>query len=207
MTEYPGSFARAYALGSTAEAERHYDDWALRYESELSEQGYAAPARCAEALASVAVAPWAPVADLGCGTGLSGEALTEAGFSCIDGFDLSEKMLERAAEKEVYRSLERVDLAAEDFALAPDTYQNAAAVGCLNPAFMPVEVIDRVLSGLLPEGCFVFSLAHRDSVVTAFEGRVHELCDAGGALLRFREDGPHLPGLGIDSRVYVLQRS
>jgi predicted TPR repeat methyltransferase len=42
--------------------------------------------------------------DLGCGTGLSGEAFTDV-VAVLDGIDLSEKMLALAAEKRLYRKL------------------------------------------------------------------------------------------------------
>jgi len=42
--------------------------------------------------------------DLGCGTGLSGEAFTDV-VAVLDGIDLSEKMIALAAEKKLYRKL------------------------------------------------------------------------------------------------------
>ncbi len=41
----------------------------------------------------------APLLDLGCGTGLSGEAFMSAGFSVIDGTDFSETMIAVARNK------------------------------------------------------------------------------------------------------------
>jgi predicted TPR repeat methyltransferase len=49
--------------------------------------------------------------DLGCGTGLAGAAL-RGRCDRLEGWDISARMLEQAAEKRVYDALERVDLAA-----------------------------------------------------------------------------------------------
>ena len=52
----------------------------------------------------------AEVFDMGCGTGLVGQYLTEFGFKNIDGVDASAGMLERAKEKSCYRLLEELFL-------------------------------------------------------------------------------------------------
>lgn len=45
------------------------------------------------------------VADVGCGTGLVGEVLRNAGFCTIDGMDLSPEMVAEAEKLDIYRSL------------------------------------------------------------------------------------------------------
>ena len=46
-----------------------------------------------------------PLADVGCGTGQVGAYLNEAGFSDIDGMDLSQEMVDKASELGVYQTL------------------------------------------------------------------------------------------------------
>jgi hypothetical protein len=58
--------------------------------------GYATPARLAEALAAHVPDRTAPLLDFGCGTGLSGQALRAAGFTTLDGTDITPGMLEKA---------------------------------------------------------------------------------------------------------------
>jgi predicted TPR repeat methyltransferase len=53
--------------------------------------------------------------ELACGTGLVGQALGEKGFRNIYGCDISEKMLEIAETKNIYRSLDQFELGQEDF--------------------------------------------------------------------------------------------
>jgi predicted TPR repeat methyltransferase len=50
------------------------------------------------------------VIDIGCGTGLAGQALTGHGFTIIDGLDYSAEMLKVAAGHGIYRKLIEADL-------------------------------------------------------------------------------------------------
>ena len=200
------SLGSAYSLNSAEEAKAFYDRWAAEYEAELAGNGYVTPLRCVQALAGAASMPWAPLAEFGCGTGLGGAALTEAGFECIDGFDISPGMLERAREKGIYRNLELLDLSQPLDDVARDTYQNAAAIGVLNPKHMPTTVLDEILN-LLPEGgCFVFSLNDHALADGTMETRLLELTEYGVADLVFKEHGDHLPGTGLTGCVYVLKK-
>jgi len=195
------------AYGTTGpEATRAlYQGWAVGYDEEIAENGYVTPARCAAALAAHATAPWAPVMDLGCGTGISGLALRAAGFECIDGYDFSEAMLEKAAAKGVYRRTAIADLS-KPLEIEEGAYQNAAAVGCITPDYMPATVLDEILSKLPQGGCLVFSLNDRSARDGSIVGRMMTLIDSGTAELVFKEHGDHLPGIGLKAWVYVLRK-
>ena len=196
----------AYSLQTPEEAKAFYDRWAEDYEAELARNGYVTPLRCAQALADAASMPWAPLVEFGCGTGLGGAVLKEHGFECIDGFDISPEMLEGARGKGIYRSLDTADLSQPLTDIARDTYQNAAAIGVLNPAHMPSTVVDEIL-GLLPAGgCFVFSLNDHALADGTMETRLLELTEHGVADLVFKEHGAHLPGIDLASSVYVLKK-
>ncbi|HUF57853.1 MAG TPA: methyltransferase domain-containing protein [Thermohalobaculum sp.] len=199
------SLQNAYGLRSSDDVAEFYGGWARDYEDELAENGYATPLRCATALADRVEDPGRPIIDLGCGTGLSGLALRDAGFTTIDGCDLSEEMLARAREKDVYRELVAADLAAA-LPMPAGAYAHAAAVGCLSPEYMPVTVLDDILGALAPRGCLVFSLNDHAAADGTMRGRICELCDAGAAELLHRSYGEHLPGIGLASTVFVLRR-
>ena len=194
-----------YTISGPEEARPFYDDWAARYEAEVAENGYVTPRRCAEALAAHAAMPWAPVMDLACGTGLSGIALRAAGFECIDGYDLSEGMLEEARAKEIYRELHLADLS-KPLEIPEGVYQNAAAIGCISPEYMPSTVLDEILGKLPPGGCLVFSVNDHAAADGTITGRINELVDCGWAELLFRDHGDHLPKIGLKATVYVLRR-
>ena len=195
-----------YTLGSTEAARSFYDDWAAGYEDELAQNGYLTPQRCAAALADHVDDRGAPVLEIGCGTGLGGLALNAAGFSSIDGFDLSPEMLKRAEEKRIYRALDTIDLSQPLEKLEAGTYTHAAAIGVLNPSFMPATVIDEVLGVLPSGGCFVFSLNDNSAADGTIETRVLELTEHGVADLVFKEYGDHIPEQDLKGTVYVLKK-
>ncbi len=195
----------AYSLNTADEAKAFYDRWAECYEAEMAEHNYATPLRCAQALAEHAVMPSAPLMEIGCGTGLGGAALREAGFETIDGFDISPDMLERARAKNIYRALDLLDLS-QPLELPSDTYQNAAGIGVLNPNHMPTTVIDEVLNLLPSGGCFVFSLNDHSLADGRMETRILELTEYNVADLVFKEHGDVLPGIELGGCVYVLKK-
>ena len=200
-----GKLDQAYQVEGPEEVEAFYDGWAEGYDAELAENGYVTPRRCAEALARHAEDPTEPVADFGCGTGLSGAALREAGFTVIDGFDFAEEMLERAREKGLYRNLARCDLT-KPLEIEPGSYAAAAAIGVINPDYMPPTAIDEILGTLRPGGVMVFSLndnALKDGTMVA---RLNDLIDTRTADLLEAEHGPHIEGTGLEATVYVLRK-
>ena len=98
------------APGDAEDLRAFYDAQATGYAGDDDGRAYGEARRCADALARLATDPTAPLAEFGCGSGLGGLALRAAGFDNIDGFDRSEAMLERAAEKGIYRKLGFLDL-------------------------------------------------------------------------------------------------
>jgi predicted TPR repeat methyltransferase len=85
---------------------RLFDDYAPRFDKHLTDNlGYRAPALIAEALSSVAPGRrFASVLDLGCGTGLMGEAL-RGRADRLAGVDLSAAMIAKARERGLYDRL------------------------------------------------------------------------------------------------------
>ncbi len=195
----------AYQVETVEQTRDFYQDWAKTYDSEIAENRYVTPARCATALAEFVLDKSAPLLDIGCGTGLSGEALTEAGFTTIDGCDLSSEMLGQAHARDVYRKLHEID-PDEPFPFHENTYTNIAAVGVIAPSHAPAELIDQAL-GILPSGgLFVFSLNDHSLEDPSFSARIAENFDTGQAILLFKEHGDHLLGIALMSTVYVMQK-
>lgn len=196
-------FDAAYTLASAEETAAHYAKFAAEYETSMRANGYATPARCADALRMLDVPVSATILDIGCGTGLGGEALRDAGYATIDGTDFSGEMLALARAKGLYRTLIQGDLDAlpEDI-----PYGGAIAAGVFSPGHAPASVIDAALARLEPNGVFVFSLNDHAIADGSYEGRVHELLDAGGAELLLREYGEHMPGQDVKAWVLALRR-
>ncbi len=102
---------QAYRLGSQQETKALYKDWADSYDDTMSHHDYQTPQRCADALMRHLSDTSAPIFDVGCGTGISGQALSDAGFTVIDGSDISDEMVAKARSRDrVYRHLSAVSL-------------------------------------------------------------------------------------------------
>jgi predicted TPR repeat methyltransferase len=196
----------AYEVETKDETQQLYDDWAEGYAAEMAANGYAAPARVAAALAKFADDAGAPVLDLGCGVGLSGAALRDAGLTCVDGTDFSDRMLDAARRSGVYRAVIQGDLEAP-LPAAPDQYTHMTAVGVLNPGHAPAAMIEAVMAVLPRGGCFAFTLNDHAMKDPTYVGRIRELIDTGYAAVLFKEHGDHLPGIGLMAEVWVLRRN
>jgi predicted TPR repeat methyltransferase len=85
---------------------RLFDDYAPRFDTHLTRNlGYRAPALIVDALdAAAAGRRFASVLDLGCGTGLMGEALRDR-VDRLTGVDLSPGMIAKARERGIYDEL------------------------------------------------------------------------------------------------------
>ena len=139
-----------------------------------------------------------------CGTGLSGLALKLAGFTTIDGVDLSEEMLAQAKAKGVYRELSQVS---GDSEIAQGTHTAIAAIGVIGSGAAPVSVLDMLMATLPKGGKLVFSFNDHTLEDPVHEARVADWTDSGKAQLLFKEHGAHLPGLNMKSNVYVLEKA
>ncbi len=88
-----------------------FDAFAESFDSVLEGLSYQAPYLVAQAVENIAFASLPSILDLGCGTGLCAQALKEKNisFSTMVGVDLSPQMLEKAAGRKLYTSLEEND--------------------------------------------------------------------------------------------------
>ena len=196
---------KAYGARDAASTRRLYDDWSASYEDELGDNGYATPARCAEALAQFCEDKGQAILDFGCGTGLSGLALKAAGFEVIDGVDLSADMLAQAQDKGIYRSLSQIEAGAP-LTHKPGTYRAITAIGVIGAGAAPIETFDLLMKGLGRGGYLVLSFNDHALEDPKNEARLNEWLDCGAASLLFREYGDHIPGIGLKANVYVIEK-
>lgn len=108
---------------------RHYDDWAGSYDTTLAEWEYRAPADAAATLASL-LSPAARVLDVGCGTGLFGEALRDHVDVTLHGLDISAPSLGRARGRGYAHAVQH-DLQKVPLPVQTDGVDAAASVGVL----------------------------------------------------------------------------
>lgn len=132
--------------------------------------------------------------DCGCGTGLTGEALRDAGSrGTLIGLDLSEKSLARAAHKGIYHRLEPADLNAR-LPLDDDAVDGALCVGVLTYLEEPT-LLREFVRVIRPGGVVVFTSRddfYRSRGVGAL---VQTLADEGAwSILDVSEPMDYLPG-------------
>lgn len=133
-----------------------FDQYAARFETSLVDQlGYQGPAQIVEALLLAGRTRFERVLDLGCGTGLMGQAIRpHAGW--LEGYDISARMLVQASAKGIYdalhkRDLSRLDLTDESFdlILAADVF---IYIGALE------QIVGWAAASLAPGGVLAFTL-------------------------------------------------
>lgn len=133
-----------------------FDQYAERFETSLVDQlGYRGPAQIVEALLLAGRTRFERVLDLGCGTGLMGQAIRpHAGW--LEGYDISGRMLAQARGKGVYddlhkRDVSRLELGGEgfDLILAADVF---IYVGALE------QIMGWAAASVSPGGVLAFTL-------------------------------------------------
>jgi len=197
-------FDRVYQVSSAPDQQvALYDQWAPTYDDELERQGAHAPARLARAVTEIVDDHTAPILDFGCGTGLCGAALAAAGWTTIDGADLSAGMLAVAADKHVYRTLWQVDGSTLD--VEPEAYRAIVACGVVTVGAAPPETLDLLASKVAPGHLLAFTYSDHALADDAYTDRVDALL-AGGFEQLVAEHGPNLDELGLGATVYVFRR-
>ncbi len=205
MNKHKDHLSRAYDLKSVTDTQKFYSDWARTYDAEVLENGYATPERCAKALAGFTPDQDLAILDVGCGTGLSGKFLSEAGFTRIDGCELNPEMLEVAKTRNVYNRLWQSTVE-NPFPFEDGAYDAITAIGVIGTGGAPVTLLYDMLSKLQSGGFAVFSFNDHTLKDPAFECCVSNHTDCGTFQLLFKEHGPHLPGTGMESTVYVMRK-
>jgi len=100
----------AYKLSTPEDNVDYYNAFASCYDADFADAlGWHYPAAIAATYRDSATAIDTPIADIGCGTGLVASALNFPQEQ-VDGIDISPEMIRIAEEKQLYRSLYKVDL-------------------------------------------------------------------------------------------------
>ena len=196
---------QTYQLETSEDTFAHYEDWAETYDEEITENDYAQPRRCAAALAQYSSSSEINVLDIGCGSGLSGMALSDSGFKNIDGCDFSPAMLEKAMNTDVYKKLFLADIN-QELNIEAETYDAVSAVGVLAFAHIRTEALRQMLRTIKSEGLLVIGLNEHYWEGDSVGEKIRSLVEEGEVELLFEEYGEHLPGADIGGWVAVLRK-
>ncbi len=149
---------RAYALQTDDESRALYRDWAETYDNTMLQGlNYQSPALVAELLAQHLPDRQAQILDIGCGTGLGGQALAGHGFQCIDGLDVSPEMMQVAGRRGVYRQFLTADLNAP-LPLADSSQDAMSCCGTFTHGHVDAKCLDELFRVLRPGAPFAFTV-------------------------------------------------
>ena len=202
-----GHFEAAYSLETGEQTRDHYASWAETYDQEVAEENaYAQPARVAEMLKRFMPANDFRILDAGCGSGLSGVALKEAGYETIDGCDFSPEMLAKAREKNAYRKLFPPDLNVGLPGISEGDYHAVTCVGVFSFGHVEPDACDEFLRILPRGGYLVIALNDPFWQRGDLAEKIAQLESADKIIVKAKEFGEHLPGHDVKGWVIALEK-
>jgi predicted TPR repeat methyltransferase len=200
--------------GSTSpdDVRRYYDDHATTYDTTLASWGYDAPERIAalvlERLEALTGRSSLAVLDAGCGTGLAGQALRDAGFAgSLFGVDLSPSSVALACERGIYDEIELGDLQRR-LPYDTDRFDAVVCVGVLTYVPDVAAIWSEFCRVVRPGG--VVALTQRDDIWRErdCDGVLHDFERSGRwTVLDLSPPSSYLPGnadFGDEIRVRYL---
>lgn len=169
---------QVYHAKSKDDLTRLYDEWAETYDADMQAVGYVHPAVIAGLTSRYVADPTAAILDAGCGTGTVGNILAILGFSNIIGLDMSEGMLAKARQRDVYARLEQGVLG-EVLPFETASVTAIVSTGVFTTGHAPASGFDELTRILKPGGHLMFSSGTTVWQEAGFAERLKALCDEG----------------------------
>jgi MFS family permease len=168
---------RLYGAPDLDQLRSEYDRIAAAYDADLVDgMGYRSPG-AVTGVARRVLPSDARILDAGAGTGLLGVALARAGFTRLDGLDLSPGMLAEAARKNVYADLREARLG-DPLDYETGRYDGVVSAGVLTVGHAPAECLDELVRVTRRGGHVIFTL-RADQVPAGYEEKIAALERAG----------------------------
>jgi predicted TPR repeat methyltransferase len=142
---------------SPREVAEIYDNWAEDYERRILSYGYATPAVTTWFFGRYVRPEDGAVLDAGAGTGIMGQVLAPHGYYDLVGIDISDRMLELAREKGVYRELRQMELGGR-LDLPSDAFAAVVSTGVFAAGHAPPESFEELIRVTKPGGYLIFSV-------------------------------------------------
>jgi len=196
-------FEKVYAPGTKEEQAAAYSEWAETYDSAMAESGYVSPPKLAALLAEHCGRE-SIVLDVGCGTGLSGQALADAGFETFDGIDISDGMLAEAAVKGVYRRLFEVDLF-KGIPVEDGQYDAAFSTGTFTLGHVGPQQIPEVIRTLKPGGLFCLTVSDASWADQKYDAELNALAERCFETV-YNELHDHVLSHGMQAHFLILKK-
>ena len=164
-----------YKLKTTDEVMKYYDDWGVKnkYDQDMIDWKYSGPKETVEVFKKYAKNKDIKIYDAGCGTGLVGVELKKFGYTCYDGADLSQKLLDLVPKK-LYRKLSKVDLN-QDIEVKDNTYDAIMCVGTFTFGHVKPHAIDEFIRITKNRGLICFTINEGIYEEYGFDKKIKEL--------------------------------
>ncbi len=186
----PSDFVdEAYSIEDEQSMVEFYRKWAEDYDRQmLVELQYVSPTEIARLLTQHLSDTGSEVLDIGCGTGLTSRYLADAGYTQLDGLDLSPDMVRVAAERGIYRELLVGDLN-QPLARDDASYDGIISSGTFTHGHVGPEPLSEIIRVLRPGGVLACTV-HQDLwEPMGFAARFEQLTQDGSVDLVSRELG------------------
>lgn len=158
-----------------------YDKWASTYNDDVMGPStlYVGPKNTADAVLAHNGKIDGAILDAGCGTGLSGVALAQAGAKIIDGIDVSPGMLKLAKDTKVYRDLWPVDMT-KPIEQPDNFYDVVTCVGTFTTGHVgPTPALEELVRVMKKGGLLVATILDNLWKPEGFETEVQRLREIG----------------------------
>lgn len=202
--------ARAYSLSDVEATRTLYDDWAATYDKEMAkeDQDYVGPllatAHVLKSLNVPRLDPSTEILDAGCGTGLVGVHLAQAGAQKLDGLDLSPGMLDIARNTGAYRALDTADLTAR-LVHQDNTYDVVVCVGTFTQGHVGPVALDEFVRITRPGGFVVATVLGYIYESGGYEAKIRTFVEQGRVELVSAEMEDYRRAAGVRARMVVLR--
>ena len=205
MAKQADIHVKILTAASTNELMQVYDGWADRYDRELLEDwGYTSPQKAVHLLLEAMASNDLAVLDAGCGTGLVGVLLREAGISTLTGIDYSPGMLAEAERKGVYDTLHTIDMN-NPLTLPSDSFDAVTCIGTFTSTHVKPQAVTELARVTRSGGVLVFTVRDDYWQSTNFVDLVTELHIPGVARIEQIRLEPYIHSEGSECRFVVLR--
>ncbi|MDA3938467.1 MAG: class I SAM-dependent methyltransferase [Spirochaetia bacterium] len=148
---------KVYSAKDNHDLKEAYDLWAGKYDEHVTSFGYQIPAVAAGLFGKYVMPDITPILDAGAGTGLMGSVLDALGYREQVGVDLSEGMLKKARERNIYTFLHQMILG-EKLDFPSDHFGACQSIGVFTAGHAPASAFEELVRVVRPGGYIFFSL-------------------------------------------------